>query len=282
MTILVGVDGSAASLDALDLALGAAALRNVPVRVVYADPWANHPAWIDAPAPPADAALKALDAARERAGPNPAVEAWDVLAGDPGTVLVRESANADLAAVGHRGRGGLPELLLGSVAARLAAHAHCPVLVTRAGQRRTSDAPDIAVGVDGSPAGGAAIGFAFQEAALRGVGLVAVHASTGPDLSGPTDALIVDPEVEQAERHRLLTGALARWRNRYPNVPVREDFRWDRPGRALVDASARVALVVVGARGRGVLAGRRLGSVTHAVLHHAACPVAVIHPDVDS
>src|SRR5262249_36296964 len=158
-------------------------------------------------------------------------------------------------------------------AQRLAAHAHCPVLITRATDRHTGD---VGVGIDGSPASGAAIGFAFQEAALRGVGLIAVHASTGPDLSGPTDALIVDPDLEKVQQRRLLAGALARWRSRYPSVAVREDLRWDRPGRTLVDLSNEVALVVVGARGRSVLPGRRLASVTHAMLHHAVCPVAVV------
>ncbi|MEK8110543.1 universal stress protein [Micromonospora sp. M12] len=50
----------------------------------------------------------------------------EVLAGNPTTVLIRESADADLLVLGHRGRGGFPELLLGSVAVTVAAHAACP------------------------------------------------------------------------------------------------------------------------------------------------------------
>ena len=271
MTVLVGVDGSPASLHALDLAVREAALRDTTVRVVYADARAKHPAWVDTPRPgPAHGAQVALRAAREH---GPAELTTDVVAGEPGTALVRESAGAELAVAGHRGRGGFPELLLGSVAVKLAAHAGCPVLITRGAARFDGD---VGVGVDGSPVTDAALGFAFAEATLRGVGVVAVHASTGPYLSGPTDVLIFDPDAERADQHRLLTAALAPWRERHSGVPVREEVRWDRPSRALVDLSQRVALVAVGRRGRSGLPGRRLGSVTHALVHHAGCPVAIV------
>jgi nucleotide-binding universal stress UspA family protein len=271
MTILVGVDGSAASLDALDLAVAEAAWHGSPVRVVCVDPWAAHPAWIDTPRPgPATEPEQALQAARAHTD---APFAAEVLAGDPGAVLIRESASAELAVVGHRGRGGFPELLLGSVALKLAGHATCPVLLTRG---PAALAGDVGVGVDGSPATEAAVGFAFTEAARRGAGVVAMHVSTGPDFAGPTDALIFDPATERAAQRALLESALTPWRERYPDVPVHEDLRWERPGRALVELSTRVALVVVGRRGGSGLPGRRLGAVTHAVVHHASCPVAVV------
>jgi nucleotide-binding universal stress UspA family protein len=271
MTVLVGVDGSAPSLDALDLALHEAALRDTPVRVICADRWARHPAWIDTPRPgPPTEPEQALDTVRRHApGDYPA----EIIPGDPDAVLVRESAGAELLVVGHRGRGGLPELLLGSVAVKVAAHAECPVLVTRGPAKLDGD---IGVGVDGSPASTPALEFAFREAALRGTGVVALHASAGPYLSGPTDALIFDPEAERAEQHRLLAATLAPWREQHPDVPVREEVRWDRPSRALVTLGERVALIVVGRRGRSGLPGRRVGSVTHALLHHAASPVAVL------
>src|SRR6266540_4552530 len=129
MTVLVGVDGSTASLDALDLALREAALRHTTVRMVYADAWPAHPAWIDTPQPgPAAGPKEVLRAARDHSSGQFTTETVD---GDPGAVLIRESAGADLVVVGHRGHGGFPELLLGSVAVKVAGHAACPVLVTR-------------------------------------------------------------------------------------------------------------------------------------------------------
>jgi hypothetical protein len=50
------------------------------------------------------------------------------------------------------------------------------------------------------------------------------------------------------------------------------------PAQALIDESDGAELVVVGSHGRGGFTGMLLGSVSQAVLHHAACPVAVVHP----
>jgi nucleotide-binding universal stress UspA family protein len=54
----------------------------------------------------------------------------------------------------------------------------------------------------------------------------------------------------------------------------------DRPARVLVDQSADAQLIVVGSHGRGGVAGLLLGSVGHAVLHRADCPVAIVRPNV--
>lgn len=106
----------------------------------------------------------------------------EVLAGNPTTVLIRESAHAHVLVLGHRGRGGFSALLLGSVAATVAAHAACPVLITR-GMPPTRG--EVLVGLDGSPADDAAVGFAFHEAALRNADLRALYASNEPNLTGP-------------------------------------------------------------------------------------------------
>jgi nucleotide-binding universal stress UspA family protein len=282
--VLVGVDGSADSLAAVDLALREAALRNLPVHVLYADPWAHHAGWAEADP---DASLTeellvdphlVLRTALKHAaatGTGTTAVGGEVLAGDPATVLVRESARADLVVLGHRGRGGFPELLLGSVAAKVSAHAACPVLVTRGVPPREGD---VLVGVDDSFAPSPALGFAFREAALRGVGLVAVHAWTGPYLSGPSDLLVYDPELARRDLERLLAEAVGNSRDGYPEVPVSTRLVWGRPTRTLVVACHGAQLAVLGPRGAGVLPGLRLGSVTHALLHHAPCPVAVVPP----
>ncbi len=277
--VLVGVDGSAPSMAAVDLALREAGLRDHPVRVVYADPWARHPAWHDSGdlaeellSDPQAIVRAALD--RAAAAGTGLTVTGEVLPGDAAGVLIHESASAALTVLGHRGHGGFPELLLGSVAAKVAAHAAGTVLVTRGELPGTGP---VLLGVDAMDVEPAAVGFAFQEAAWRGAEVLAVHAWTGPFLSGPTDLLVYDPDLDRREREQRLAEALAGWRAAYPEVPVRAELVWGRAGRALVAAGTGAQLAVVGPRGTGGLPGRRLGAVTHALLHHAPCPVAVVH-----
>jgi len=73
-----------------------------------------------------------------------------------------------------------------------------------------------------------------------------------------------------------LAGLLAPWRQQYPGVEVAEDVVHAAPGRALAGASASADLVVLGRNGAGDSARPSTGAVTHAVLHHAHGPVAVI------
>ena len=80
--ILVGVDGSDCGLVAVDLAVREAALRERPVRVVYCDPWADHPAW--AHNDPAG------DLLSDRADTGEVQVTGEVLAGSPAKVLIRE------------------------------------------------------------------------------------------------------------------------------------------------------------------------------------------------
>jgi nucleotide-binding universal stress UspA family protein len=197
----------------------------------------------------------------------------EVLVGDPATVLIRESAHSDLLVLGHRGRGGLSGLLLGSVAIKVAAHAICPVIITRGVAPVTGD---VLVGVDGSAADDAPLGFAFHEASLRGADLRAVHAWQRAHLSTPELLLRYDPGTEDAAHAQMLMDAVLTWSRKYPTVTMHRDLTTDRPADAIVGASAKAQLVVLGARGRAHLPGRRLGSVSHAVLHHATCPVAVV------
>jgi nucleotide-binding universal stress UspA family protein len=282
--VVVGVDGSARSLDAVDLAAREAALRNLLLRVVYAYLWpyvAVPPG--AAPVSLSDDALRhdaerivreAVERARAAA---PSVDVTgETLIGAPTPTLIDQSRTASLVVVGDRGLGGFTGLLVGSVAVQLAAHAACPVLVARG---RADPAGDVLVGVDGSPANEPAVGFAFEEAALRGTDLTALHAWTHPVRAEPGDMrpLVYNPADVEAEEERVLAEALAGWRDKYPDVTVRRRLIRGHTRQALIDATEQAQLVVVGSRGRGGFTGLLLGSVSQAVLHHAACPVAIVH-----
>ena len=198
----------------------------------------------------------------------------EVMAGMPAALLVALSAEAQLAVVGQRGLGGFAGLLLGSVGAAVAAHAACPVLVVRGATDPPQDGP-VVVGVDGSPQSDAAVAFAVEAAAARGVSLRAVHAWL--DTVVPVMvSKAVDWDIVAAQQANLLTNCLAGWREKYPDLPIEPLLIEDRPAHALMDSIDDAQLVVVGSRGRGGLAGMTLGSVSQALLHHAGCPVAVV------
>ena len=75
-----------------------------------------------------------------------------------------------------------------------------------------------------------------------------------------------------------LTDAVAGWRKKFPDVDVRERVVHAIAAPALVDAARGAELLVVGSRGRGGFRSLLLGSVSHAVMHHATAPVAVVRP----
>jgi nucleotide-binding universal stress UspA family protein len=139
----------------------------------------------------------------------------------------------------------------------------------------------VVVGIDGSPVSEAALAFAFDAAAARGVGLVAVHAWS-PTAIDEALAPVMDWDAVAVEEDAVLAERLAGWGQKYPQVAVRRMVVRDGAVQALVDASRQAQLAVVGSRGRGNATGLLLGSVSHGVLHASHCPVAIVRPGTDS
>ena len=134
--IVVGVDGSDSSLEALDWALEEARLRSGQVQIVTA--W-HYPIIGDAAGKAEDhesfgdkARSVHADALR-RASEAGVPVTGEVAEGHPAEVLLKAAAGADLLVVGSRGHGGFAGMLLGSVSSHAVHHAHCPVLVVRTG-----------------------------------------------------------------------------------------------------------------------------------------------------
>lgn len=280
--VIVGVDGSSESSCAVRLAADQARRRQRPLRLVHVLGWPLN----QAPAQPqaggpldggprfqAERLLAQAIADARRAAPDLPVHG-EIADGQPATVLVARSPHAALIVLGDRGLGGFGSLLLGSVALQVSAHAECPVLVARGTERESGP---VVVGVDGSRLSELAIGYAVEEAVSRRTELVAVHAYRQSSDAGPDDPPPDrDANSPAEEADRILAGSLAAWRERYPDLPVVHRLVPHRPAAALVEESTRAGLVVVGARGRGGFAGLVTGSVSHALLHHADCPVAVV------
>jgi nucleotide-binding universal stress UspA family protein len=136
--IVVGVDGSAASTDALVWAARPAGLTGAAVEAVIAwhDPMVYGGYPIPATVDWADNARKVLDTAIDQAlGASASTVTSRVVEGHPAKVLIEASAGAEVLVVGSRGHGGFAGMLLGSVSEHVVAHAACPVLVVREGQR---------------------------------------------------------------------------------------------------------------------------------------------------
>lgn len=277
-TVVVGVDGSESALEAVRWAAREAVHRRALIRLVCTAEWAGSGI---VPVPEAYQAVvedsraflaTAATTAREVA---PGIEVEEQLViGFPIPVLRSESRRADLLVLGSRGLGGLSGLLVGSVAAALTGRALCPVVVVR-GETFPGDTRPVVLGVDGSPLSEAAVAFAFEAAATRGVRLVAVHTWTDR-LTDPTPAPMVDWDALAAEESEVLAERLAGWSAKYPDVVVERVVRRERPARALLEHAEVAQLVVVGSRGRGELTGLVLGSVSHALVQRAPCPVAVV------
>ena len=271
--ILVGSDGSPGSEQALDWAIGEARARGAALIVCHVWPPVpgGDPVATELAARTGEHLLEVgLQRAKSTAA---AVELRPLLAtGSAAHVLCENGGDAAMIVVGARGRGGLAGLQLGSVSFQVAAHARVPVTVVR-GRWRWRPVPGqekgvVAAGADGSSASQAALEFAFTEAALRDVPLLAVCALA--------DSAEVLAAAHGAEAEFEL--ALARCERDHPAVTVRRMIVPGAPRGALMEASARAQLLVVGARGRGGLPQMRLGSVSTAVLHHAPCPVTVVRP----
>jgi nucleotide-binding universal stress UspA family protein len=225
----------------------------------------------------ADESLLEMVAALIAENPNLDVQ-HKVLVASPSAALIEASADASLLVVGSRGLGGFRGLILGSVGVQVATHAHCPTVVLRGEPSPAADC--VVVGIDNSPLSAPALEFAFDFASRHGLRLLAVHAwDVAPrDVLGTTATVPVSNLQELGEtEERMASESLAGFRSIYPDVEVEEHLIKGNSAKAIVEASKTAALIVVGSRGRGELAGAVLGSVSQSVLHKAKIPVAVVH-----
>jgi nucleotide-binding universal stress UspA family protein len=284
--IIVGADGSRHSLRAVDWAAEEAVLRRSALRVVHAvPPWLRDEKvdprlvsvreWLLAGGQ--EILGEAVETARTRV--SGLAVAGEIAPGGAARVLLERARDASTAVsmvvVGSHGVGTVAGLLLGSTALQVVAHTPVTAVVVRHVEPVMRQ--EIAVGVDGPPSGEPTLAFAFEEAALRGARLRAVHvwSDPGTGLGGMTP-LVYDPEQVAEEQTHRLNDVLAPWRDKYPEVQVVTEVVHGRPVRILAGVSARADLLVVGTRGLGGFAGLMLGSVSHGLLHHAHCPLAVV------
>jgi len=138
--IVVGVDGSGDSHQALEWAVKHAALEHLPLTVlavheVAVSAWTLSPIIYPEDRPAEEkaqqAAQEAVNKAISQLGARPESVTVRAVSGQASQSLIEASHDADLVVVGSRGAGGFASLLTGSVTSQVVSHAACPVVVVR-------------------------------------------------------------------------------------------------------------------------------------------------------
>jgi nucleotide-binding universal stress UspA family protein len=279
--IVVGVDGSESSRDALRWALAEALLRGVPLEVLHA--WHTPMIFVpDAYDPELvemgrmdEAALRFIDRELDAVGADgdcPVLIEQTEVQHFPAHALIEASRRAEIVVLGRHGVGGFPHELMSPKVVQVAHHAECAVAVVPDQWR--GDGHGVVVGVDGSEHGAHALRWAVAEAMHRDASLTAVMAWGLLDQHQIDPHEPFDPNYNAKTARSVLDEVIA--------GQLGDDAKVDRkvvndlPPRALLEASADSELLVVGARGLGGFQDLLLGSVSHRCLARSSCPTVVV------
>ena len=281
--VVVAVDASDQADEAIEWAVAHAAIRGVALRIVTVFHWERLPGAIPAyggyPDPERLGSNKladqlvadSVDKARHL---RPDVEvSGEAIDGDLVSTLVKESQRTAMLVLGSRRLGATGSHLMGSVGTAVAARALGPVVVVRGPGGVLGEDPAVVVGVRADKGSEDVLAFALDYASRNHLPLRAV-------LCWHRDPLaVMDWRMEPsapAKADAWLAEALAGWQEKYPDVVLRSAVKRAHPVAGLIEESLSQDLLVIGRRGRHPVAGQLLGSVSQGVLHHAACPVAVV------
>ncbi|MFD5625234.1 universal stress protein [Streptomyces sp. NPDC127072] len=306
-TVTAGLDGSRESRAAAEWAAREAKLRGLPLKLVNVwepvpmaratllgtEPQQHGSQRSETGVPQAEGwgriGRESAEGLRLR---HPGVEITaEQVSGRPGEALAHLAEDAALLVLGSRGLSGVGGFLVGSVGLAVVAHADRPVVLVRAGEQAADEhlmdptgipsaaAPNrpVVLGLNTEDPDPSLVEFAFDAADRRATSLRVVHGWNPPPYYayGLSSDLGLQTELSQQEA-TVLTEVLRPWRQKFPAVEVIEESRYGTAAIHLVDASREASLVVVGRRVRRSPLGARIGPITHAVLHHATAPVAVV------
>ena len=286
--VVVGVDGSKRSLAAAIWALREAKRIGAPLTMVsaYTLPIFPSVAVDAATGGHEDSALaqscrQILEATKAELGDTEGVEVrCNVELGDPGTVLVDYSHDAELLVAGPRGRGGFLGLLVGSVSRGLPAHAKCPVVLVPRGaeeSRAETDTP-VVVASDGSEQGRVAMLRAAEETVRRSPSCRLKVITAMAPVSSAVEWLpsTVDERAMFDELRDKLNAGVAWLQSHFPDLNIEAEVIDGVPVDAVVAESESARLTVVGTRGLGGFTGALLGSTSQGIAAHARGPVMIV------
>ncbi|SFB60797.1 Nucleotide-binding universal stress protein, UspA family [Amycolatopsis marina] len=285
--VVVGFDDSAGAATAVDWAADEAAARGCPLLIVHAFQWT--PPVLTAGWTGMDwggeeqgrklANNRLLTLAEQCRAVRPELEVHTSLPdGRPEQTLpmIAEEQRSPLLVLGSSGLSALPRALLGSTAGETVRTSRVPVVVVRGHTGETAGQGPVVVGADGSPASDRAVDFAFDFAGRHRLSVRVVHAWSDNPLDLMEPAHTGERQDNPAEADEPARRQVAARQRDCPDVPVHWERVDDRPAHALLTYAEDATLVVVGSNGRGPVSRVFLGSVSHAVLYHAPCPVAVL------
>ncbi|BBZ12749.1 universal stress protein [Mycobacterium branderi] len=260
--VIVGVDGSQASIHAAEWAVDEARVRGIPLRllaVMKATHSSNDDYYRDLKH--AETSVGAAQAAVEAMGLPVKVET-EIRRGQPAAVLVSESHDADMLCVGSVGIGRYSRALLGSTATSVAEQAHCPVAVIRSRpDQPRKDIDWIVVAVDEASNEDLVVDQAMSEAQLRKLPVLAI---------GVTQRGIAGTAPDELDER------LTPWRRWYPDVHVYPVATGTDVARFLHDNDDNWAPLAVISSDDADRLAQIIGSKQHPVFRHTEASVLIV------
>ena len=220
------------------------------------------------------------DAVRHVSGPGRYVQ-QRLEVGRPAEVIagLAGELHIDLVVSGHRGRSGLEQVLLGSVAAEVVDRSPAPVLVAR-----TARLAGLLLAVDGTHITEAAVSLVERMPVLHGCRVRVLSVTdhgypwwAGMDQMGDAAARALDAALEASRASHADVAAATAARLVASGIDAHVVRGEGRPADVILDQAeaAPTDLIVLGSRGQTGLRRMLLGSVGRDVLHHARCSVLI-------
>ena len=277
--VVVGVDGSDDSAEALRWAIQYATADGAPITAVHAfSPWVGTEMSI----PPFDYQRwkDSIDSDFREIWSKPLLDSkvpyrQRLLEAEPAPALLQiaEEEDAQLIVIGRHGHSRWSPHLLGGITAKVLHRSNLPVAVVPEGASKAAAPRNVVVGVDGTPEGQLALDWAATHLRAPDLEIVAACAyslvawSPQPPLAAGEDG--VDGLIARLTAVTKATGAST-------GVDIRPEVVVGSPTEALLVASKDASMLVVGSRPRSLLTALMSASTSHACALHAACPVIVV------
>jgi nucleotide-binding universal stress UspA family protein len=281
--VLVGVDGSSGSQQAVRYAVLEAARAGTGLRLVHVSPDYT----------PTTPMLPLIRDDFEQLGHRLLREATAIVTdlspdcevsvvlrtGPTVATLLHEAEGAAVLVLGREHRPRVGTVFTGSTTVGAAARAGCPVVCVPPTWSPDATRRRVVVGVRAAAQSTELLGHAFASAQSRGARLVALHAWKLP---GSYDDIIetrTHADDHARETEAAIDPVLEAHRLRHPDVEVELSVVHEQPARALLRAAEGADLMVLGRRDHGLPLGSHLGGTARTLLREAGCPVEVVPPE---